>query len=409
MRQSTDKRLSIVDAVFGGCESRLTIPPYQTRTIKSAQQRSTHCTEQLYWQPTPKPMRITLKWFATGNTTTIEERDELLSPNTTIWEVKGFVQIKFGFKAKDILILTKRLLENDQTLKSIGIVDQATADATPLTTHVVSGGLEGEAEDDADDGAINEFTHEDMELAMRMLGKQVPVSSERIAEMRENAPRARPRFLNSAPQGSDAPGFRPAAPPSASSDAPPSRAPASTVTTSQPAAATPPGAPPSALRQKIVNVFTKGWYSLRAEGADEGFQVVVPGAPEPYQYWDLRLPEDARLKHQCAANEVAVEMYFFGEWAPLKKLGPDKFGLLVAQMLQGKGFKPRLAAPPREAGCMYPLVAVACILNETECWELGHALFDEFGKPVAPESAGGHQATAGGAGAAGGGGGCKPS
>jgi hypothetical protein len=154
-------------------------------------------------------MRIHLKWFITGKVTPLEERDELLGPATTVLEVKGLIQLKYTYPAKHMLLIAgKQLLENETTLAEAGIVDQAAADDAThvLTVHVLSG---ADLEDDDDDdevaantktgSSIHEFTHEDFIKASKMLGRELPVSRARAAEVRAAAPRARPSFLDAKP------------------------------------------------------------------------------------------------------------------------------------------------------------------------------------------------------------------
>ncbi|KAG5477676.1 hypothetical protein LSCM1_04969 [Leishmania martiniquensis] len=49
-------------------------------------------------------MRLTLKWLRTGRRSVIEGNDAILSPDTTIAEVKGPIQMHFGFSSEELLL-----------------------------------------------------------------------------------------------------------------------------------------------------------------------------------------------------------------------------------------------------------------------------------------------------------------
>lgn len=309
-------------------------------------------------------MKVNLKWFLTGRITPIEEPDDLLNPNSTIAELKGLIQIRFGFSVREILLLRDHLLENTTTLQSIGIVGKSSDPA--LTAHVVrESELEAsnfDPDDTSKDDDLQEFSHADFILAMKMLGKEVPVPDARIVAMREKAPRQRPAFLNAAPASAS------------DSDAAP---------------APPPGMPgvPLGSRQRydpkktqVYQIFANIEYGLRREGVDTEFAIDYPGL-EVFPFWDMRTPDpfSATLDKLCQPGEVCLELFYFGEYAAIRD--QHKFLALVRQSLESKvGVRLATPAPIREAGCMYPLVAVPVVLHELDAMELGNKFFEDFGK-----------------------------
>jgi hypothetical protein len=299
-------------------------------------------------------MKVKLRWFVTGNLSEIDEADDLLNPNTTILELKGLIQGRFGFPPKELAVIYKHLLDNHITLGEIGIMS-SDSDIV-LTSHVVrpqaklekGNSIDGqptEAEEDDEDD-LQEFTHDDFILAMRMLGRDVPVTGDRLKQVRENAPRSRPTFVPSA---------QPAAP-----------------------SETVPGDEYNPRNTEVHRIFRDMRHGMRKEGVDKEFQIEYPGAEEPFAYWDMRLPEDERHQGRCTLNEVCFELFFFGEFKYIKD--HDKFCALVQRLLEVKaGVKARTPLPIREAGCMYPLVAIPVIMTDMEGNMLGSLLFEEFG------------------------------
>ena len=353
------------------------------------------------------PMKVFVKWVLTGNISEFEEKDDLLGPQTSILELKGFIQIKFGFAAKDIVLIYQHLLENHRTLREIGIVDQDSATRHVLTAHIIRSGakleksknLDGtddDHKDDDDDDTTHDddlqfFTHEDFILAMKMLGKDVPVSSDRISQVRAAAPRSRPAFLNTVK-----------APTPAQQQQQPPAFTGGGLTLQQeiaiqaPSSSGPPAPESNAAQQyhprqtRLHQIFARSEYGLRKEHAEAEFAIHYPSVADPYQYWDMRLPEKPELQDElCSINEVCLELFFFGEH---KFLVSEKFLSLVRQLLETKlGLKVRTPRPAREAGCMYPLVAVAIVVTELEGTELGHALFEDFGTAPPSQYAEQHQ------------------
>lgn len=327
-------------------------------------------------------MKVRIKWFITGNITEIEEPDGILGPQSTMLELKGLIQIRFGYPAKETLLIYERLLENDVRLRDIGIHTSEDSKTKVLTCHVVrsDGSLEGDnnADDAEDDSDIQEFTHEDMALAMRMLGRTVPVATDRMNEIRNAVPRQRPTFLNTTTSSSGA-------------KAQPLKAPR-TLTASEEANDGP--ISPSVARNdphytmkdsRIHEIFGNMMYGMRSEEAEDDFGISYPNVAAPYQYWDMRLPENATYQEMYCQHkhEVCFELFFFGEWEPISNQeGAKRFNALVQQLLESKlGIKARTPVQPREAGCMYPLIAVAVVMTETEGMELGERVFEDFGKP----------------------------
>lgn len=333
-------------------------------------------------------MKIGLKWFLTGNTTYFEESDSLIGPQTSMLELKGLIQIRFGYPAKEVVIIYKHLLENDVRLKDIGIVSQEAANQIVPTVHVVRSGAKAEKknaiveggeiedeveDDDEDDEDVQFFTHEDFALAMRMIGKDVPVNPGRLEEVRAAPPRSRPTFLNAVP--AESVGKLATMAPNVISGGEDIEA-----TTKRSARD-----PHYTMKgSRIHQIFAEMQYGLRALGAEDTYSIVYPGASEPFQYWDMRLPENALYQEEFCNNnqqEVCFELFFFGDCKEIfSGEGATKFNAVITQMLETKfGIKARTPVAPREAGCMYPLVAVAIVMTETEGMELGNAVFDEFG------------------------------
>lgn len=324
-------------------------------------------------------MIVKLKWFMTGNMTEMDEADDLLNPNTTILEVKGLIQVRFGFLPKEIALIYKHLLDNHVTLGEIGITSSASD--IVLTAHVIrsqaglekKNALDGEEEEVGDDD-LQEFTHDDFILAMKMLGKDVPVSGDRIQQVRENAPRSRPAFLNATQQQR----MQEEAAPSAN----------------------PTGYNPR--NTEVHKIFQDFRYGMRKENVDKEFSVEYPGIPEPFQYWDMRLPEDDRHQSLCTLNEVCFELFYFGEFTVIKD--QEKFLTLIRRVLEVKaGVNARTPLPCREAGCMYPLVAIPVVMTEMEGMMLGNLLLEDFGSAL-PATRASEQ----GAGVAGRGSACAP-
>lgn len=309
-------------------------------------------------------MLVKIKWFLTGKVTEIEDSDEILSPDTTIAELKGLIQIRFGFSSKELLLIRDHLLENSVTLRSIGITG-ATTDPV-LTAHVVrESELEAsnfDQDDTSHDDDLQEFSHADFMLAMKMLGKEVAVTDDRLMAMRLNAPRQRPVFLNARKAEEDAAASGPPPPPA-----------------SMPGfSGTAPVYEPS--KTEVYQILSNVRYGLRKEGVDSTYAITYPGVEQPFPFWDMRTPDAfSHLEAQCSPGEVCLELFFFGEFAAVKDQA--SFLALVRQSLESKaGVRPRTPFPLREAGCMYPLIACPIVVHEMDAMELGNIFFEDFGK-----------------------------
>ncbi|KAG5492992.1 hypothetical protein JKF63_01573 [Porcisia hertigi] len=313
-------------------------------------------------------MRVTLKWFLTGKCSVMEDSDAILSPDTTIAELKGLIQIRFGFSSKELLLMLDGLLENTTTLRSLGITGQQLDPM--LTAHVVR---ESELENNnldqnnpakGDDG-LQEFSHADYILAMKMLGRDVPVPNDRLVAMRLNAPRQRPAFLDARLEGEDG------------------------TTDLDPPHQPPPGMPGLTGRvvgiydpkqTEVHRIFSRVGHGPRRAGIDREFAIHCPGVDEPFPLWDVRTPDPfSHVDGRCSPGEVCLELFYFGEFNVVKDQAA--FLLLVQQSLQSKaGVRLRTPLPLREAGCMYPLIAVPIVLHEMDARELGDIIFEDFGK-----------------------------
>lgn len=337
-------------------------------------------------------MKVQLKWLLTGKDSVIEDVDAILSPETTIAELKGLIQIRYGFSAKELLLVQKHLLENNVTLKSVGIVG-GPADPV-LTAHVVrESELEAsnfDQDDRSKDDDLQEFSHADFMLAMKMLGKKVPVSDDRLMAMRLNAPRQRPAFLDAQRVNDDA---------SVGADGsagPPAGMPGvfgGTIETYNP------------KNTEIYQIVLRVRYGARRVGVDEKFGITYPGIKEPFPFWDMRTPDPfTDANHLCSPGEVCLELFYFGEFEALKN--HETFLTLVQHTIESKaGVRLRMPGGIREAGCMYPLIACQIILHEMDAMELGQTFFEDFGKTKsAVPSVGPSDGTA----VAGSGGGCAP-
>lgn len=318
-------------------------------------------------------MRILLKWFMTGNISPLEEDDSLLGPQTTVWEVKGLVQGRYTYPAKNlILIFNRNLLENHETLgEAAGIVDASTAESNVLTIHMLSDAeLEGDDIDgdgDATDTSIHEFKHEDFAKVAAMLGREVPVAPKRVAEVRRDAPRARPAFLNKPTTASYDGTALPHAGEGADGDG------------AEGDHAPPPPPPDASQPRSAIEIFRTGYHGLRREGVDKDLSLTYPGVAEPFTFWDCRPCE---VEGRAANPEdVRLDLFFFGD---IKPVDSHRFSAMAVELLRQRGYKVSVSGSIREAGCMYPLIAVPVSLPDAEAQQLGHYVFEHFGKPVQP-------------------------
>jgi hypothetical protein len=144
------------------------------------------------------------------------------------------------------------------------------------------------------------------------------------------------------------------------------------------------------------------------------FAVDFPGSKEPFTLWDMR-PSGPTLLAAAASSDGAyagplvMELFYFGEFQPIA--GREReFGRQVEQVLALRGFDgfrvhyfppPRLSngaggggtdSGIREAGCMYPLVAVPLEAPSVpELARLSCAIFEDFGSGGGAPSAAAHR------------------
>lgn len=322
-------------------------------------------------------MKITLKWFSTGKITPLTEDDEILNGDTTIAEVKALIQIRFGFPAKEVLLLRDGLLENHVTLRSVGLTEHS--EDVCLTAHVIHASeLEsgekmccndtahsGDNDNDDDDGRLHEFSHADFLLAMRMIGKEVAVPNDRLVRMRMNAPRQRPALLGLSQRTSVSrePLLSPSRPLRAGAQAGGGYDPRS-----------------SELYQILANMR----HGKRRKDAEHVFSVHYPGVADPFNLWDLRpcelntLSEKEQTLHP---GELCVELFYFGEFSAITD--KDKFSAIARHVLEAQaGVRVVRSFALREAGCIYPLVGLGLVLHEMDVRELGERVFEDFGEDV---------------------------
>lgn len=327
-------------------------------------------------------MIVKVKWFLTGKVTVFDEANDILNKKTTIAEVKGLIQIRFGFNVSEIVLIKDHLVENDISLGSLGIV--GSDDDPILTAHVIR---ESELEpSNTGESSIDEFSHSDFILAMRMIGKPVPISDERLVAMRVNAPRQRPSFLNVSASGrhpdsdrnllpsSSIDRFHRGSVDSSSPEGPANRSRPSTEKVGHPVA---PRHDPS--KSTAYHIFDNVLYGLRKEGVDETFQLPYPGI-DPLPFWDLRIP-DMRYNYEseCEVNELCLELFYYGEFKAITN--KQKLIALVHQVIDSKaGVRVRTPFPIREAGCMYPLIAIPIVVSEMDAMVLGDRFFEHFGE-----------------------------
>lgn len=341
-------------------------------------------------------MKVQVKWFLTGKISSFEEADDILGPQTSIAELKGLIQIRFGFHVSEIVLIKDHLLENDSTLEKIGLVGSPKDPI--LTAHVIRES-ELEPSNIKSETSIEEYSHTDFILAMKMLGKPVPITDERLLAMRMNAPRQRPSFLNvperhMAHRGSG--GIRQAGDNSSFSlqrpdfhPMPGSKAASSPSPSTQEVSQNRNDGEDSSLRYnpratQVYKIFENVLYGLRREGVDEEFQLPYPGM-DPLSFWDARVPDPSlQYERECEANEICLELFYFGEFKAVKD--HQKLIALVHQTIDSKaGVRVRVPCRLREAGCMYPLIAVPIVLSEVDALVLGDRFFEDFGKRRNPK------------------------
>eukprot|EP01060_Flectonema_neradi_P021104 TRINITY_DN2861_c3_g1_i1.p1 TRINITY_DN2861_c3_g1~~TRINITY_DN2861_c3_g1_i1.p1 ORF type:complete len:315 (+),score=50.45 TRINITY_DN2861_c3_g1_i1:68-1012(+) len=296
-------------------------------------------------------MRVTIYWPETHSRGDLEEHDELLGPESTILDVKGLIQIWTGESVrKMVLTLNGEVAENNQTLEEIGIRSQSDADKCEFSLLL---------EQDDDENHEGEFTHEAYIKALLATGKRASVTKEtqhaeeklreanarRIKERRA-PPSVRPSRLNVVPEDNMDKQI--------------------------------------CTDHRIYEIFEKAKYGRREEGVDAEYAVTMDG--EKFDFWDLRIAEDVNLRHRCDTNkEIVLEIFYFGEFKKVKI--PDFFKSLVQDKIRksvGIDFCIMENEKLRDAGCLYPLIAMPIRLSYENAETLGKTVFEHFGRPMTP-------------------------
>lgn len=318
-------------------------------------------------------MRLRIVYEATGEEDALDEDDVVLGADTPWLDVKGLIKMWTGVSmARQALSLDGAELPDGETLGETGLVSQAKCDEVRIVLHTT---------DDADD-AGGEFTHADFIKLQGLRGRGVAVTEDSLRgeEVR------RERRANQLQQSR----VRPAqhALPKGAKDGGGSGA----------------GAGGGGKKGEVWKFFEKCWHGMRREGTDAKYRIDHTGITqekdhdgkptEPFDYWDLRIAECPKLRARHDPGEIVLELFYFGFHMPGKKSrsrggtaypwihDEEEFKRRIASSLKANGMVvPDMSlAPLRDAGCMYPLVAVAARVTEAEANELGHELFEDFGK-----------------------------
>eukprot|EP01062_Namystynia_karyoxenos_P059219 TRINITY_DN50663_c0_g1_i1.p1 TRINITY_DN50663_c0_g1~~TRINITY_DN50663_c0_g1_i1.p1 ORF type:complete len:333 (+),score=113.18 TRINITY_DN50663_c0_g1_i1:83-1081(+) len=329
-------------------------------------------------------MLLRIVFSDTEQTGDLEESDDVLGPDTTWLDVKGLIKMWTGEPmSKQVLFVNGDEVSDHQTLEDTGLTCQEACDKAKVVLTLVEEG-----------GSPVEFSHEDFLKAQRLAGKGVPVTAE---QQREEEVRRERRYAQV--KAKAAPRARPAA-----------------LDARQKAAA------PKQGEGSVKTILEKCWHGMRREGVDKKFQVSQKGITqdkdhegnptEPFEYWDLRLMEDPEMRDRHGPGEVVCELFYFGFHMPGSKSStgkpypyitdPEEFKERIAKAFAKHGLPvPDMEGKLRDAGCLYPLVAVPARMSEADAMTLGHALFEDFGKKPRGDSN-----QQGGSGQKGGGGGC---
>ena len=295
-------------------------------------------------------MRVTIYWPETHSRGDLEEHDELLGPESTVLDIKGLIQIWTGESVrKMVLCLNGKIVENNQLLRDVGIRSQEDADQKEFSLIL-------EADDDENDEG--EFTHEAYIKALMATGKRVSVTKEnqhaeeklreanarRITERRA-PPRLRPSKLNTVP----------------------------------------PVKVNKHSNNRIYDIYEKAKYGMREENIEKQLAIKMTDG-EVFDFWDLRIAEEVDLRQRCDSSyEIVLEIFYFGEF---KKITiPDFFKSLVQDKLRkcvGIDLCIMEDEKLRDAGCLYPLVAMAICLTYEDAETLGKTVFQHFGRPITP-------------------------
>eukprot|EP01061_Rhynchopus_euleeides_P000652 TRINITY_DN10465_c0_g1_i1.p1 TRINITY_DN10465_c0_g1~~TRINITY_DN10465_c0_g1_i1.p1 ORF type:complete len:321 (+),score=126.06 TRINITY_DN10465_c0_g1_i1:34-963(+) len=289
-------------------------------------------------------MRVRIVWTDTDEDGYLDECDQVLGPDTSILDLKGLIKMWTDESVSDqVLVFDGKPCENASTFRELGLLTQADADSKHFSLML---------EEDADTADPNgEFTHEEFIRAKKAIGQHVPVTKETLhqEEVRREAfaqkhfSRARPSKLQ-APQKPD----------ETEDDT-----------------------------SEVFDIFQKCKYGMRAEDMDSTLAIQVGSGEEgKFDFWDLRLPEDLEMRKRCErSKEMVMEIFYFGDIDTVKD--EAQFKECVTRKVQeqlGLSIDP-MAEKLRDAGCMYPLIALHIIVSHSAARKLGMAIFEHFGTP----------------------------
>lgn len=410
-------------------------------------------------------MKIRITWLATGAVLDLQESDDIIGPQTTFLEIKGFIQMRYGFRPQQLLLVCDQVLaEDEETLKQFGIVSTETADRKVIGCHVFSmeeaekeqreleqdkaneaeqkkrdakkaderkkqkeeGGdtesnnntssvagteesgeqkskTEGDEKPKAKPAAATattsllSFNHSDYQKALKILGKEkFTVSTNRLEQVANgNAPTHRPKFLDEQKAAKQQQFLDTGAPAYATNDSVFGAATTTTTTDSSSSAS------PNYLEMlrpsaewrgreadKLRNIFKFAEYGDRRKEADAFFRVDYPGYEGGIELWDVREDIMASISLDAQQKPLIIELFYFCDME--KGVELHKLGDMVRMKLEQRGLRVKVLGT-REAGCTYPLVAVA-VTGETpaEIFQLGEVFFEEFGNPNAVTSTEAH-------------------
>ena len=397
-----------------------------------------------------KRMKIRITWLATGAVLDLQESDSILGPQTTFLEIKGFIKMRYGFKPQQLLLVCDQVLcEDDETLKQYGIVSTETAEKKIIGCHVFSTEEaekeqkeleqekafeeeqkkrdakraeeakkkreekqqqqreEGDGNDKKEDdekeqeqeskqtakkktSSILSYNHEDYQKALKILGKEkFSVSSARMNEVSHgNAPTHRPKFLDEQKSAKQMQFLQQAAKDAENAFGAQKNNNNTFVT----------GGAPNYMdmvrpspewrgreADQIRRIFKFSEHGDRRKEADAFFKIDYPNYPDgAIELWDVREDIMASIATGADQKPLIIELFYFCEVE--KGVDMNKLGELVQMKLEQRGLRVKLLGV-REAGCTYPLVAVA-VYGETpaELFQLGEVFFEEFGNPDAVTS-----------------------
>ena len=305
-------------------------------------------------------MKINFIWTDTDEEGFLDECDDILGPDTTILDMKGLIKMWTEESIPhQILVFRGAVCENGTTLRDLGIVTQADADEYRFSLIL-------ESEEDSNN--TTEFSHEDFIRARKAQGYTVPVTKKTVHEeevrrealAQKHKARHRPAKLQE-PQTTEKPD--------------------GCEDTSE-----------------VYQIYQDCKYGVRREGVEERLAIQTgPTKESAYDFWDLRLPENMPVRKQCdRASEMVIEIFYFGDLDKVTE--PDYFKSCVAKALYSRLDVniECMDLPLRDAGCMYPLIALHCKISHEDATALGNSVFEHFGTPLKPRHGAGK--TGGGAG-----------